>query len=307
LNKTKILITGGTGFIGYNLSKECLKLKWSVTSLSSKKPKNIRKLKKVKYLVCDISDEEKLKKKIKNDFDYVVNLAGYVDHTNKSKTMISHYNGCKNISSIFLNSKIKKFIQIGSSIEYGKIKSPQKENNLPKKNFLSTYGKAKFLSTKHLLKLNKTKNFPVSILRLYLVYGPYQDTNRVIPYTIINSLRNKKFNCSSGKQFRDFLYIDDLTKGIIKVLKNKKALGEIINLGFGKANQIKKIILLISKIINLGKPTFGQVKLRKDEIINLYPDINKAKKILNWVPKINIHQGLTRTINFYKKNKNFFK
>ena len=307
MNKTKILITGGTGFIGYNLSKECLKLKWSVTSLSSKKPRNIRKLKKVKYLTCDITDKKKLKKKIKNDYDYVVNLAGYVDHSCKSKTMSSHYNGCKNISSIFLRSKIKKFIQIGSSIEYGKIKSPQNEKNFFKKKILSTYGEAKFLSTEYLLKLNKTKNFPVSILRLYLVYGPYQDPNRIIPYVIINSLRNKKFNCSSGRQFRDFLYIDDLTKGIIKVLKNKKTSGEIINLGYGKPNQIKKIILQISRIIKLGKPNFGQVRLRKDEITNLYPNINKAKKILNWKPKINLRQGLTRTINFYKKNQNQFK
>ena len=55
----------------------------------------------------------------------MVNLAGYVDHSHKYKTMKSHYNGCKNISSFFLKSKIKKFIQIGSSIEYGKISSPQ--------------------------------------------------------------------------------------------------------------------------------------------------------------------------------------
>ena len=117
----KILITGGTGFIGYNLANKCLKLNWSVTSLSSKKPKKNRKLKKVKYLICDISNKKSLKKKINTKYDYVVNLAGYVDHSNKLKTMKSHYDGCKNISQFFLKSRIKKFIQIGSCIEYGKI------------------------------------------------------------------------------------------------------------------------------------------------------------------------------------------
>ena len=97
----KILITGGTGFIGYHLAKKCLELNWSVTSLSSKKPKRFRKLKKVKYLICDISDQKSLKKKINQNYDYVVNLAGYVDHSHKYKTMKSHYNGCKNISSFF--------------------------------------------------------------------------------------------------------------------------------------------------------------------------------------------------------------
>ena len=69
--------------------------------------------------------------------------------------MKSHYNGCKNISSFFVKSKIKKFIQVGSSIEYGKISSPQKENNLNKQKTYSIYGTSKLLSTKFLLKLKK--------------------------------------------------------------------------------------------------------------------------------------------------------
>ena len=68
-----------------------------------------------------------MKKKINSNYNYLVNLAGYVDHSHKTKTIKSHFNGCKNISSLFVNSKIEKFVQIGSSVEYGKIKSPQKE------------------------------------------------------------------------------------------------------------------------------------------------------------------------------------
>ena len=61
-------------------------------------------------------------------FDYVVNLGGYVDHSNKKKTFKSHYEGCQNLAQIFLKKKISSFIQIGSSLEYGRSKSPQKEN-----------------------------------------------------------------------------------------------------------------------------------------------------------------------------------
>ena len=91
-----ILIAGGTGFIGFHLAKKCLSLNWSVTSLSTNKPKKNRKLKKVNYKICDVSNYNQINKKIKPDYDYVVNLAGYVDHTNKPKTMKSHYIGCKN-------------------------------------------------------------------------------------------------------------------------------------------------------------------------------------------------------------------
>ena len=71
------------------------------------------------------------------NYDYIVNLAGYVDHSNKAKTMKSHFNGCKNLAKFFLNRKIKKFIQIGSGLEYGKLKSPQIEskNNFQKNLF----------------------------------------------------------------------------------------------------------------------------------------------------------------------------
>ena len=298
----KILITGGTGFIGYHLAKKCIKLNWKVSSLSSNRPKKVRKLKKVKYLIADISSKKKLKNKIKINFDYVVNLAGYVDHSRKLKTIKSHYNGCKNISSLFINSKIKKFIQIGSSIEYGKIRSPHTENVISKKKILSTYGEAKLLCTNFLLDLYKKFNFPVIILRLYLVYGPYQDPNRVIPHTILNSILGNEFDCSDGKQFRDFLYIDDLIDGIIKVLKKKKLSGEIINIGYGKPSKVKEVILNISKIVGLGKPKFGAIRLRKDEILKLYPKNTKAKKLLNWKPKINLNLGLKKTVNYYKMN-----
>ena len=62
MSKKKILITGGTGFIGYHLARKCLKLNWSVSSLSTKKPKKVRKLKNVKYIICDITDKKKIKK-----------------------------------------------------------------------------------------------------------------------------------------------------------------------------------------------------------------------------------------------------
>ena len=298
MNKS-ILIAGGTGFIGFHLAKKCLSLNWSVTSLSTSKPSKKRKLKKVKYKLCDISNKNKLLKIIKPNYDYVVNLAGYVDHTHKVKTMKSHYIGCKNLTSIFLNSKINKFVQIGSCIEYGKVRSPQYENNKNKKTF-SIYGNAKLLSTKLSQNLYKKFNFPVTILRLYLVYGPSQDANRVVPITILNAIKNKKFDCSNGLQLRDFTYIDDVIEAIIKTLKNRESSGQIINIGQGKPVSIKRVINKICELLNSGKPQFGKIDLRKDEIMKLYPNILKAKKILNWKPRISLENGLKKTIKFFQ-------
>ena len=302
MKQNKILITGGTGFIGHHLSKRCIKLGWSVTSLSSNSPKPNKIIQGVKYIKVDIRDKKKLFK-IKKDFDYVVNLAGYVDHSNKKKTLESHYIGCKNLASLFLNKKIKKFVQVGSSIEYGKSRSPQVENKKNSQSTFSIYGKAKLLSTKYLMAIYKKEKFPTTVIRLYLVYGPKQDINRVIPITIKNALLDKKFNCSSGLQFRDFIYIDDVINAILKTLKNRKTNGEIINIGSNKPVRIKDLIIRICSLVGSGKPIFGKIKLRKDEIKSLYPNINKAHKILKWGPKISLNTGLKRTIKYYKNAK----
>ena len=207
------------------------------------------------------------------------------------------------IYSLILKKKMpKKFIQIGSSIEYGKLRSPQKEKAIKKINTFSKYGNAKLASTLFLLARSREKNFPISILRLYLVYGPNQDNNRVIPFVINNSLKANRFNCSPGFQLRDFLYIDDAVNAIYKSLKSNKNNGEIINIGSQKPIKIRDLILKIIKLIGKGKPIFSKIKIRSDEPIRLYPDISKAKDILNWYPKFSLEKGLKKTINYYRKN-----
>ena len=299
--KKKILIIGGTGFLGYHLAKKCLLKKWDVTSVSTNIPQKKRFLVNVKYLILDITKKKLISKKIKSNYDFVVNFGGYVNHNEKLKTYKSHYIGCKNLADIFKDSKIKLFIQIGSSVEYGNLKSPQKEDSKTNVNKLkSTYGKAKLMATNYLLKLNKTHNFPCTILRLYLVYGPYQDKNRLIPHTLNECLNDNLFDCSAGKQYRDFLFVDDLMTAIFKCFYNKQSIGEIMNVGTGKPQNIKKVILFIRNNIKLGNPVFGKIPLRKDEISKLYPDISKVKKILNWDPRTSFQKGIKTLIKHYK-------
>ena len=303
--KKRILIVGGTGFIGYHLAKKCLKKNFLVTSLSSRKPKKEKYLKKVKYIKCDISNKNNLKRNIKGNYDYVINCGGYVNHNEKVRTFNSHYKGCKNLADFFNKKNIISFIQIGSSVEYGSIKSPQSENkNCSIKKLKSTYGRAKFLATKYLLGLFEKEKFPVTILRLYLVYGPNQDTNRLISSVINSCLLKKKFPCSNGNQYRDFLYVDDLIKAIISCFGNSNSMGKIINVGQGKPKKVKNIIELINGKIGTGVPEYGKIKFRKDEIKILYPDIKLAKKILKWKSKISLKKGIDLTIKNYKSQLN---
>lgn len=300
MKNKNILIIGGTGFIGYHLIKKCLTKKFNITSISTKRPTKKSFFSKVKYIICDIRDKKKLEKKIKDKFNFVINLGGYVDHSNLRETFSSHYNGCVNLADIFKKKKINHFVQIGSALEYGRKSSPQNEDL--KCTPISNYGIAKYKSSKYLLNLFTIHNFPCTILRLYQAYGPNQKTNRLIPFVIKSCIKNKSFPCTYGNQKRDFLYIDDLIDLIFKVIMNKKTIGKIINVGSGKPIKIKSLITSIKKYSKGGKPNFGEIKMRKDEILNLYPSINKARQLLKWKPKVSIKKGLKKTINYYRES-----
>ena len=300
--KKKLLVIGGTGFLGSHVCREAIKKNYRVISVSTKKTK-FNLIKKVKYIKCDISNSTKIKRKLNFEVDYIINFGGYVDHSDKNKTYQSHFKGCKNLIDFYQKKKIKKFIKIGSSLEYGKTKSPHKEKIMTKKVILlkSIYAKSKLLSTNYCMNAFKKNFFPVIVLRPYLVYGPGQKIDRLIPFIISKSLTNKTFPCSSGVQLRNFLFVEDFVKAIFKTLTKKNVNGEIINIGSNNNLKVKKVILMIKNYLNSGKPMFGKIKLRKDESIKYYPSIKKAKNLINWKPLIQFEKGLIQTIKYYKE------
>lgn len=297
--REKILVVGGTGFIGYHVLKNLSLKKYSLYSLSKNKPKSDRKVKNVKYIFCDIINKKDLKKRLSKNFDHVVNLSGYIDHSKKKENDLYHYVGSKNLIDIFKLKEIQTFIQIGSSLEYGDLKSPQEE--IRKCNPKSWYGSSKLKASKYLEKINNEYKIPYIILRPYQVYGPKQKLNRLIPQTIDSCLKNKSFKCTSGIQKRDFIYIKDFVDLIKKILQLKRIRCEIFNVGSGKPIYVKDVIKKIKTITNSGNPKLGSIKMRKDEIINLYPSIKKVQKYFNWKPKITLNDGLEKTIKSYDK------
>jgi|TARA_B100001079_G_scaffold38143_1_gene29508 dTDP-glucose 4,6-dehydratase len=303
LNKNnRILVVGGTGFIGTNVCNYFKKKRFEVTSISLSRPTKINKVLGVKYLVCDIRNKKFLKKKIKNNFDYVINLAGHRNHRQRKQIIKTDYIGSKNLADFFSEKKIFKFIHIGSGLEYGNSYSPQSENKTcnPK----SAFAIAKLRTTRHLQTLNKKKNFPFITLRLYQVYGPFEKNKKIVPHTINNCLNNNNFNCTDGKQIRDFLFVDDLLILIDKVIKKKQCKEIIFNVGSGKPIKLKNLVNKINSLIKTGKPNFGKIKIRKDEQKKLFPNISKVKSTFSWKPKYNYEHGLKKTIKFYKNYEN---
>ena len=218
INSPHLLVIGGTGFIGHHLLNLANQRNWIITSVSLNPPSKDRFVNGVNYLNFDMTDLNSVKSFLNQDYDFVVNLGGYIDHKlfdKKGRIIIeNHFSSIQNLIQVISRRKLKRFVHIGSSDEYGNTESPQNENLREKP--ISPYSLAKVASTHFLQMLYRTENFPAVILRLFLTYGPGQDKNRFIPQ-IINGCRNgNPFPTTYGKQIRDFCYVIDTVNAILK-------------------------------------------------------------------------------------------
>ena len=300
LVKGHVLIVGGTGFIGTHIVKEALVRGLQVTIISKNHRALSDRIKDTEYLSTDISNKDSLCNQLKDKtFHYVINLGGYVDHSNYSsggdKVFDVHFKGTKNLINCINKDSLRSFIQIGSSDEYGANLAPQNESQ--RESPISPYSFAKTTTTHFLQMLYRTEQFPVVILRPFLVYGPGQGMERFIPQVVNGCIEGKKFPISEGKQLRDFCFISDFVRSIFSSIDNTEAYGEVINIASGEPISIKDVVTKIQNIVATGRPQFGKAAYRDGENMELYADITKAKKLLNWQPKISLEEGLKRTID----------
>jgi len=298
----KLLVLGGYGYLGNKIILQALEKNWKVVSVSKKRNSRQLEHKNLKNLFFDMTNLKKLKSLSRYHFDYVVNVSGYVDHSLFCKNGIeianNHLIMVLNLISILSRKKLKKFMQIGSSEEYGVESSSLIETNreLP----FTPYAASKVALTHFLQMLSKTEEFPSVIIRLFLTYGPGQNNRRFIPQVITGCLKGDNFSASLGEQKRDFLYIDDTVEAIFRLLNTNDIDGQIFNIASGNPIRIRDIVKKIKILVNNGTPNYGAIPYRKEENMLLYADISKLKKVINWSPKISLEDGLIKTISWYK-------
>jgi len=301
MNK-RLLVVGGSGFIGRYVCESALKKGYFVTSLSPNEVLNNLREVNIEYLTGDITDLNSLKIVLKNKhYNYVINLAGYIDHSHiysGGENVISvHFEGLRNLIKILNTSNLIRFIQIGTSDEYSGGLTPQNENQ--REQPFSSYSFAKVASTYYVQMLNRELGFPCVILRPFLVYGPRQSPTRFIPQIIKGCLSDEKFNVTKGEQLRDFCYVTDVANMILLALEADNINGEILNIGSGEPIKIKDIVNKINKYIGKGHPVFGGLNYRRGEKMELIPDITKSLRLLNYKAKIDINVGIIKTIDSY--------
>lgn len=309
--KKTILVTGGAGFIGSHLCEKLINQGNRVICLdnfftgSKENIKYFLKNKDFKLIKSDVTQPIKPKEKI----DEIYNLACPASpiHYQKDpvKTIRTNVLGAINALELAKKFKIKVFQASTSEIYGDPLEHPQKETYFGNVNCLgprACYDEGKRCAETLFMDYHREYQVDIAIMRIHNTYGPRMALNdgRVVSNFIVQALKNKPITVyGNGKQTRSFMYIDDLIEAIIKLMTKKNFIGPI---NVGNPSEMK-IIDLAKRIIKLTSSRSKLVynSLPRDDPQRRKPDISLAKKILAWQPKINLDDGLKRTIKYFRQ------
>ncbi len=300
----KILITGGAGFIGSHLT-EFLSKKYHVTVIDnfSHGNKIENKNKKIKLVKGDIRDEDLINyhsKNCKTIFHLAAVLGVDVVSNKNVETMNCEFEGVKNVCNAAKKNKVKKIIYSSSSGVYGKLNYSTNVKESATIAPVSAYSISKRACEFYLKSFYNENKISSIAVRLFNVYGPRQDQRMVVSRFISQAKNNKPITIyGSGKQTRDFTYIDDCVK--VFDLIDKKVNGfKIVNSSKGKdlnilnlAKRIKKDLKSKSKIVHIITPD----KLVEFQVPKRCGNSSKLFKLIKYKPDTNFITGLRKTIN----------
>jgi len=306
----KILITGGTGFIGSNLSKYLINDGHTIFCLDNNFTGNLYNIKTIidnknfNYIYHDIINPIN----INDDIDQIYHLACpasppkyQADPIYTSKVC---YLGTLNVLE-FARKKKAKVLLTSTSEVYGEPNiSPQSEDyrgNVNTIGIRSCYDEGKRICETLMMDFHRKYNVDIRIARIFNTYGINMDRTdgRVISNFINQALKNRDLTIyGQGSQTRSFCYISDQISGLIKLMNSKYIYP--INIGNPIELSIKDVALKIIELTN-SKSKLIYLPIPEDDPTNRKPDITKAKNILNWEPIVNLEKGLLKTIEYFHK------
>jgi nucleoside-diphosphate-sugar epimerase len=308
--KTKrVIVTGASGFVGAHLARRLLRdghdvhllvrenyTHWRIESIQSE----------MHLHGVDLGNIETLTHVVRRiQPDWVFHLAAYGSYcsqTDLCKMVQTNVVGTVNLVESCRKVGFEAFINTGSSSEYGfKDHAPSEKEWLEPN---SPYAVTKASATLFCRYASQFKNVPLVTLRLYSVYGPYEEPTRLIPTLILRGLRGELPPLVNPNVAHDFIYIDDVIEAFILAASvSGQEHGAIYNVGTGVQTSMGEVVRTAQQVLKFDvEPNWGSMPNRQWDIPVWVADNNKIREALGWFPKYNFEQGFRLTLNWFHSN-----
>lgn len=309
----RILVTGAAGFIASHLCEKLADLGHEVFGVDNFNDYYNPELKKlnaddlakkgIKIFTVDLNSD--LSNVFEKPYDYIYHLAaqpGISSDTTLEEYVNNNIYATQNLIEAVLkfNPDLKSFINIATSSVYG-VEATVDELVPPQP--VSFYGTTKLAAEQLVLGLQRLGKLNACSIRLYSVYGPRERPEKLYTKLIENLYNDKPFPLFEGsvKHERSFTYVGDIVDGLVAIIGKENIInGEIINLGTDEVNTTQEGIHVVEQIMN-KKLIIDNKPPRKGDQQRTAAVIDKAKRLLNYTPKVSLRQGLEEQVKWYKE------
>jgi UDP-glucose 4-epimerase len=314
LKNARVLVTGGAGFIGNNLVRKLLAENVSQILIMDNQSSGMSVFlpndPRIIFVGMDIDKMDKLNFVInQHEFDYVFHLAAHFANQNSVDHPFSDIQtnivGTVSLLEILKHHKsLKKFVYASSSCVYGTAEQMNEETFIYPSE--TPYSINKYTAELYTQYYAHLFHVPTLSIRIFNTYGPYEMAGKyrnVIPNFIEKALNNEDLIITgTGKETRDFTYVDDLVELMISAALSPQKDGSIYNGGTGSKTEILKMSEIIKEATGSLSNIIFKPARAWDKVKDRVSDTSKSASELGYQPKVNIEEGLKKTIKWYKDN-----